>query len=78
LIAEALGLLNGVFFAKPSCYSLVVMEIECKEVVNLWDSRASSHVVIALILKDIVIALILKEIEGLVFFVFHCLLFSMY
>jgi hypothetical protein len=58
MIAEALALRDGVIFAKLRGFTRVVMETDCKEVVDLWDSRAGSRAIIAPILQ---------EIEGLVF-----------
>jgi hypothetical protein len=58
MIAKAL-LWDGVIFAKHRGFTRVVMEIDCKDVVDLWDLRAGSCAIIAPILQ---------EIEGLVFF----------
>jgi hypothetical protein len=58
MIAEAL-LWDGVIFAKHRGFTVIVMETDCKEVVDLWNLRAGSHAIIAPILQDI---------EGLVFF----------
>jgi hypothetical protein len=58
LIAEAMALRDGVIFAKLRGFSRVVMEVDCLEIVDLWDSRAGSRAVIAPILQ---------EIEGLLF-----------
>ena len=53
MIAEALSLRDGVIFAKLRGFSRVVMEVDCLEVVNLWDSRAVSRSVVAPILQEI-------------------------
>jgi hypothetical protein len=58
MIAEALALRDGVIFVKLRGFTRVVMETDCKEVVDLWDSRAGSRAIIAPILQ---------EVEGLVF-----------
>jgi hypothetical protein len=53
MIVEAMALREGVIFAKLRGYSRVVVEVDCLEIVNLWDSRAVSRAVIAPILQDI-------------------------
>jgi hypothetical protein len=53
-----MALRDGVIFAKLRGFSRVVMEVDCLEIVDLWDSRAGSRAVIAPILQ---------EIEGLLF-----------
>jgi hypothetical protein len=53
LIAEAMSLRDGVIFAKLRGFSRVVFEVDCLEVVNLWNSRAASRSVVAPILLDI-------------------------
>jgi hypothetical protein len=53
LIAEAMSLREGVIFAKLRGFSRVVFEVDCLEVVNLWNSRAASRSVVAPILLDI-------------------------
>jgi hypothetical protein len=53
LIAEAMSLREGVIFAKLRGFQRVVFEVDCLEVVNLWDSRAGSRSVVAPILQDI-------------------------
>jgi hypothetical protein len=50
MIAEALALRDGVIFAKLRGFTQVVMETDCKEVVDLWDSRVGSRAIIAPIL----------------------------
>jgi hypothetical protein len=58
LIAETLALRDGVIFAKLRGFTRVVMESDCLEAINLWNSRLVSRSVVAPILL---------EIEGLVF-----------
>ena len=53
MIAEALALRDGVIFAKLRGFTRVVMEVDCLEVVNLWDSRVVSRSVVAPILLEI-------------------------
>jgi hypothetical protein len=53
MIAEALSLRDGVIFAQLRGFSRVVMEVDCLEIVNLWDSRAVSRSVITPVLLDI-------------------------
>ena len=53
LIAEAEALRDGVIFAKLRGFSRVIMETDCLEVVNLWNSRRNSRAVVAPILLDI-------------------------
>jgi hypothetical protein len=53
MIAEALSLRDGVIFAQLRAFSRVVMEVDCLEIVNLWDSRAVSRSVITPVLLDI-------------------------
>jgi hypothetical protein len=57
LIAEAMALREGVIFSKLRGFSRLIFEVDCLEVVNLWNSRA--------VLRS-VIAPILLNIEGLV------------
>ena len=53
LVAEALALRDGVIFAKLRGYLKVVMETDCLEVVNLWNSRHGSRAAVAPILQEI-------------------------
>jgi hypothetical protein len=53
MIAEALSLRDDVIFAQLKGYSRVVMEVDCLEIVNLWDSRAGCRSVIAPVRLDI-------------------------
>jgi hypothetical protein len=47
LITEALALRDGVLFARLRGYLKVVMETDCLEVVNLWNTRHDSRSVVA-------------------------------
>jgi hypothetical protein len=53
MVAEALSLRDGVIFAKLRGFSRVVMESDCLEVVNLWNSRAVSRSLVAPVLLEI-------------------------
>lgn len=53
LVAEALALRDGVIFAKLRGFTRVVLEVDCLEVVRLWDSRLFSRSLIAPILAEI-------------------------
>jgi hypothetical protein len=53
LIAEALALRDGVIFAKLRGFPRVVLEVDCLELVNLWDARAVSRSVVAPILSEV-------------------------
>lgn len=53
LIAEALSLRDGVLYAKLRGLDKVVMEMDCKEVVDLWNTRHNSRSVVAPILLEI-------------------------
>ena len=53
LIAEAEAVRDGVIFAKLRGFSHVIMETDCLEVVNLWNSRHNSRSIVAPILFDI-------------------------
>jgi hypothetical protein len=53
LIAEVLALRDGVIFAQLRGYSDVVMEIDCLEIVNLWNSRRDCLSVVAPVLHEI-------------------------
>jgi ribonuclease HI len=53
LVAEALALRDGVLFAKLRGYPKVVMETDCLEIVNLWNSRHGSRASVAPILLEI-------------------------
>ena len=53
MIAEVLALRDGVIFAKLRGMMRVMMEVDCKEVVDLWDSRFGSRAVVAPILQEI-------------------------
>jgi hypothetical protein len=53
LIAETLALQDGVIFAKLRGFPKVVMEIDCLEVVNLWNTRHESHSIVAPLLQEI-------------------------
>jgi hypothetical protein len=47
LIAKAMSLREGVVFAKLRDFSPVVFEVDCFEVVHLWNLRAVSRSVVA-------------------------------
>lgn len=53
LTAETLALRDGVIFAKLRGLSRVVMEVDCLEVVNLWNSRTFSRSLVAPLLSEI-------------------------
>jgi ribonuclease HI len=53
LIAEALALREGVLFAHLRGFQKVVMETDCLEVVDLWNSRHGSRSTVTPILQDI-------------------------
>jgi hypothetical protein len=53
LIVEAMALREGVIFAKLRGCTRVMLEVDCLEIVDLWDSRAGSRAVVAPILQDI-------------------------
>jgi hypothetical protein len=53
LIAEAIALKEGVIFATLRGYTHVIMETDCLEVVNIWNSRYTDRSVIAPILFEI-------------------------
>jgi ribonuclease HI len=53
LIAEALALRDGVIFAKLRGYPDVVMETDCLEMVNLWNTRHSCRSIVAPILEEV-------------------------
>lgn len=50
MIAEALSLREGVIFAQLRGFSRVVMEVDCLEIVNLYNSRAGSSSVVTPVL----------------------------
>jgi hypothetical protein len=53
LIAEAMALGEGVVFARLRGFTRVLMEVDCLEIVNPWDSRAGSRAVVAPIIQEI-------------------------
>ena len=53
LIAEALAVRDGVIFAKLRGYDKVVIETDCMEIVDLWNSRQAHRAVVAPILLEI-------------------------
>jgi ribonuclease HI len=53
LIAEAMALREGVIFAKLRGFQRVVIETDCMEVVDLWNSRHGSRSAVTPILQDI-------------------------
>lgn len=53
LIAESLSVREGVIFGKLHGFSHVIMETDCLEVVNLWNTRCNSYSVVAPILLEI-------------------------
>ena len=53
LIVEALSLRDGVLYAKLRGLNKVVMEMDCKEVVDLWNTCHHSRSVVAPILLEI-------------------------
>jgi hypothetical protein len=53
LIAETLALRDGVIFAKLRGFPKVVMETDCLEVVNLWNTRHESRSIVAPLLQEI-------------------------
>jgi ribonuclease HI len=52
-IAEAMALREGVVFAQLRGFQKVVMETDCLEIVDLWNSRHSSRAAVTPILQDI-------------------------
>lgn len=68
LIAEALSLRGDVVFAKLRGFRDVVMEVNCLEVVNLWNFHHNSRSAVALLLLK----------SGNYLHVLALLLFSMY
>ena len=53
LIAEALSLREGVLFARLRGYAHVILESDCLEIVNLWNTRHGSRSVVAPLLVEI-------------------------
>ena len=53
MIAEALALRDGVIFANLRGYAQVMMETDCQEIVNLWNTRLNSHSVVAPVFFEI-------------------------
>ena len=53
LVAESLSLREGVIFAHLRGFEHVIMETDCLEVVNLWNTRHNSRSVVAPILLEI-------------------------
>lgn len=53
LISEALALRAGVIFARLRGYEKVVMQSDCLELVNLWNSRHDARALMAPILSEI-------------------------
>jgi hypothetical protein len=53
LTAEALALRDGVIFGKLRGFSRVILEVDCLELVQLWNSRQFSRSIIAPILLEI-------------------------
>lgn len=53
MIVEALALRDGVRFAKNVGFPNVVMEMDCLEIVDLWDTRHNSRSVVAPLLLEI-------------------------
>ena len=52
-VAELLALREGVIFAHLRGYSHVIMEVDCMELVNLWNSRRNSRSIAAPILNEL-------------------------
>jgi hypothetical protein len=53
LIAQALALREGVIFANLHGFQKVVLEMDCLEVVNLWNTRHGSCSVVTRIMQEI-------------------------
>ena len=53
LIAETLAVREGVIFAQLRGFSQVLVETDCLEIVNLWNSRSNPRSVVAPILIEI-------------------------
>ena len=53
LIAEALALREGVIVANLRGFKKIIMETDCLEVVNLWNTRHGSRSIVAPILLQI-------------------------
>lgn len=53
LIMEGLSLHDGVRFATLRGFSHVIMEVDCLELVTLWNSRHNSHSIVAYLLDEI-------------------------
>ena len=53
LIAEAMAMREGVIFANLRGFSNVVLQTDCLEVVNLWNTRHDSRSAVAPILVEI-------------------------
>ena len=53
LIAETLAVREGVIFAQLRGFSQVLVETDCLEIVNLWNSRSNSRLVVVPILIEI-------------------------
>jgi hypothetical protein len=53
LVAEALALRDDVIIAKLRGYPKVVMETDCLEIVNLWNTRHGSRAVVVSIIQEI-------------------------
>lgn len=53
LIMEGLSLRDGVRFATLRGFSHVIMEVDCLELVTLWNSRHNSHSIVAYLLDEI-------------------------
>nr|BAK05780.1 predicted protein [Hordeum vulgare subsp. vulgare] len=50
---ELLDLREGVIFAQLRCCSHIVIEVDCMELVDLWNSRSNTRSVVAPILKNL-------------------------
>jgi hypothetical protein len=53
LIVEALALREGVIFANLRGFQNMVLEMDCLEVVNLWNTRHGSRTIVASIIQEI-------------------------
>ena len=53
LLAEAYALRDGVLFARLRGFTHVIMEVDCMEMVDLWNSRHNSRSIVAHILVQI-------------------------
>jgi hypothetical protein len=53
LIAESMAVREGVLFAKIRGLSHVIVETDCLEVVNLWNTRHNSRSIVAPLLVEI-------------------------